>query len=427
MTEVVRRPLGWALVALSATLGAQAQSFNWQQAKGRTISVLAVKSPWSDYVGARVPEFEKLTGINVNLSVLPEQQSRQKLAIDFASGGATVDVFDTSLHVEKTRFSRAGWYENLAPYLQNRRLTDPRYSFGDFFTSARTAVRTSDGKVIGLPYKVDVQVLYYRKDLFAARGLAVPKTLDELTRAAQALHNPPSQYGYAARGLKNANVFTLAMPMQFYGARYVNTSGAPQIGSAGTVKAITWYADALKKFAPPGVTSFNWSEVLGLFQQGQLAMFNDGIGFATQLEDPKSSRVAGKVGYALLPGNNAPATYNALAISPRSTNKEAAYLFLQWATSRAINTGLVENGITSPRQSAWQTAKNKPLETIPWARTYFDALKVAKPAFPEISAVTELRDIVGIAIVQALQGGDVRQAAQNANTQLQTVLSSTEK
>jgi multiple sugar transport system substrate-binding protein len=128
-----------------------------------------------------------------------------------------------------------------------------------------------------------------------------------------------------------------------------------------------------------------------------------------------------------VPGNRAPATYNALAMSSRATNKDAAYLFMQWATSRALDVGLVENGITSPRQSSWQRARNKPLETIPWAKTYFDALKVAKPAFPEISAVTELRDIVGIAIVQALQGGNVKEAAQNANAQLQTVLSATEK
>jgi len=427
MRVQVWQSLGMVALVLTAGSLGTAQGFDWEQFKGQMVSVQVVKSPWSDYLAQRLPEFEKLSGINVNLSILPEQQARQKLVIDFASGGATVDVFDTSLHVEKTRFSKAGWYEDLAPYLANKKLTDPQYVFGDFFSSGRSAVRTKDGKTIGLPYKVDVQVLYYRKDLFAAKNIPVPTTLNDLDKAAAALHSPPALYGFASRGLKNANVYTLAMPMQYFKAQYVSPMGKAQVSSPEAVKAIGWYADILRKYAPQGVTSYNWSEVLGLFQQGQLAMFNDGIGFATQLEDPKSSKVAGKVGYALLPGNLAPATYNALALSPRAKNKEAAYLFMQWATGRNFDTGLVENGITSPRISSWQDAKNKPLDTIPWAKTYFEALKVAKPAFPEVSAITELRDIVGIAIVEALQGQDVSGAAQNANAQLQTVLDSTER
>lgn len=416
-------------LALGATASVVAQSarFNWQQRKGDTISALVVKSPWSDYLQTKLPEFETLTGVKVNLSVLPEQQSRQKLAIDFASGGATTDVFDTSLHVEKARFSRAGWYEDLTPYLNNVQLTDPRFLYSDFFASARAVVKTKDNRIVAMPYKVDAQVLFYRKDLFEARGLKVPTTLPEFEAAARALHDPPRMYGYAARGLKNANVFTIAFPMQYFRGQFVNADGKAALDSPNAVRALTWYTNALKTYAPPGVVSFNWPEVLGQFQQGNLAMFNDGIGFATQLEDPTKSKVAGKVGYAVLPGRLAPTTANGLAISPRARNKEAAYLFLQWATSTAFDKGLVEAGITAPRASAWNMAANQPLKTIPWAQTYFDALKVGKPAFPEISAVTELRDVYGIAIVQALGGSDPATVARSANEQLQQILDTTEK
>jgi len=427
MTLPVSRILGFLTLGLALTSAAQAQSFNWQVRKGDTLSALIVKSPWSDYLQSKLPEFEALTGIKVNLSILPEQQSRQKLAIDFASGGATTDVFDSSLHVEKARFIKAGWYENLAPYLANKQLSDPTFRYGDFFASGRNAVKAADGKIIGLPYKVDVQVLYYRKDLFEAKGLKVPKTLEEFDKVAAALHDPPRMYGYAARGLKNANVFTIAFPMQYFKASFVDKAGKAGLDTSSALKALNWYADTLKKYAPPGVVSYNWPEVLGQFQQGNLAMFNDGIGFATQAEDPSKSKVAGKVGYAILPGNLAPSTFNALAISPRAKNKEAAYLFLQWATSSAFDKGLVESGITAPRASAWQKASNQPLKTIPWAQTYFDALKIGKPAFPEISAVTELRDVFGIAIVQTLQGADAKGAAKNANDQFQQILDSTEK
>ena len=428
----MRRPsapfLVFSALAIGVTASALAQArFSWQQRKGDTLSALVVKSPWSDYLQAKITEFETMTGIKVTLSVLPEQQSRQKLAIDFASGGATTDVFDTSLHVEKARFSKAGWYEDLTPYLANKTLSDPRFRYSDFFASAKEVVKAKNGTIVAMPYKVDAQILFYRKDLFEAKGLKVPTTLPEFDAVARALHDPPRVYGYAARGLKNANVFTIAFPMQYFKGQFVDASGKAALNTPNAVKALTWYANALKTYAPPGVVSFNWPEVLGQFQQGNLAMFNDGIGFATQLEDPTRSKVVGKVGYAVLPGRLAPTTANGLAISPRAKSKEAAYLFLQWATSVAFNKGLVEANITAPRASAWNTAANQPLKTIPWAQTYFDALKVGKPAFPEISAVTELRDVYGIAIVQALGGSDPATVSQGANEQLQQILDTTEK
>ena len=408
-------------VSLALVTGAQAQSFNWKAQSGKSITVSVVKSPWSDILQDKLPEFEKLSGIQVSLSVLPEQQARQKLAIDFASGGRTVDVFDSSLTVEKTRFSQAGWYEPLNKYMVAGKM-DPTYSFSDFFTSARNAVKTKDGTIIGLPWKADVQVLYYRKDLFAQAGLKAPTTLAELEAAAAKLNVPGKMYGYAARGLKNANAYTFTFPLQAFKGRWVDAEGDAAVNNTQAVKALDWYAGMLKKYAPPSVVSYNWSEVLGLFQQDQLAMFNDGIGFAVQVEDKASSKVAGKVGYAVLPGKLAPATFNALAISSRAANKDAAFLFMQWATNKAFDKYLVENGVTSPRQSSWQLATNKPLESIPWAKTYFDALKVAKPAFPEVAPIQEMRDIVGIAIVQALQGNNAKTALDQAQKDFQTAL-----
>jgi multiple sugar transport system substrate-binding protein len=417
-----RRALSVLAVGLFATSSlAAAQAFNWKSQSGKTIQVMVASSPWADVLQPKLPQFEQLTGIKVSLNVLPEQQSRQKLAIDFASGGATVDVFDSGLHVEKARFIKAGWYEPLQKYLTSSR-TDPKYNFTDFFASARQAIRTADGEIVGMPWKSDVEVLYYRKDIFEANKLSPPKTIEEIDQIAAKLHKPGEMYGYVARGLKNANVYTFAFPMQYFKANWVDGKGKATLTSAQTLKAMDWYVSMLKKYSPPAVISYNWGEVLGLFQQGQVAMFHDGIGFATQLEDPKSSKVAGKVGYAVLPGNIAPANTSVLAISPRSRNKDAAWLFIQWATSRDFDKELVEKGVTSPRQSSWQLASNKPLETLPWARAYFDGLKVGKPTFPEIAPIQEMRDILGIAIVQALQGNDQKKALEQANKDFQTAL-----
>ena len=44
-----------------------------------------------------------------------------------------------------------------------------------------------------------------------------------------------------------------------------------------------------------------------------------------------------------------------------------------------------------------------------------DSIKVAKPGLPEITAVTEFRDIYGIALTNMLQGGDPQSELKKAS------------
>ena len=65
----------------------------------------------------------------------------------------------------------------------------------------------------------------------------------------------------------------------------------------------------------------------------------DGVNFASQFEDPAKSKVVGKVGYAVLPsgpgGHFSPIYITGMAVNAQSRNKEASYLFCQWATNKA--------------------------------------------------------------------------------------------
>ena len=52
-----------------------------------------------------------------------------------------------------------------------------------------------DGKLFGLPIAGEAQILYYRKDVLEAAGIAPPKTLDELHAAAVKLNKPGEMAG----------------------------------------------------------------------------------------------------------------------------------------------------------------------------------------------------------------------------------------
>ena len=58
---------------------------------------------------------------------------------------------------------------------------------------------------------------------------------------------------------------------------------------------------------------------------------------ATAINFVPQSQIAGKVGYAVVPGNPEHATGFNKALSADSANPDAAYLFMQWVTSPPVS------------------------------------------------------------------------------------------
>src|SRR5439155_1047136 len=108
------------------------------------------------------------------------------------SGG--IDAFFTSLHVEKKRFWKAGWYHPLNKFLADPTLTSPDFDWNDFTPGARAGVTQPDGSISAFAAFVDANVVFYRKDLFGPKGLTPPKTLADLEPLVKKLHAPPGTY-----------------------------------------------------------------------------------------------------------------------------------------------------------------------------------------------------------------------------------------
>src|SRR5258707_12139788 len=81
------------------------------------------------------------------------------------------------------------------------------------------------------------------------------------------------------------------------------------------------------KSGPPGSAGFNWMEALAAFAQGRAAMWIDGIGWAPGAENPNSSRVVGKGGYAMVPAGpegQVLATHGGRSRTPAGRKKKEA-------------------------------------------------------------------------------------------------------
>jgi multiple sugar transport system substrate-binding protein len=168
--------------------------------------------------------------------------------------------------------------------------------------------------------------------------------------------------------------------------------------------------------------------VTAAFLQGQIAFMEDGVNFFTQYEDASKSTVKGKVGYVLVPKGPAgqiPPTYTSgVAVSSKSKNPGAAFLFAQWLTGKTVGIKQQLAGVGVARLSTWDDPKVKSSAAMPkeWVDAYLQGMKIGKPGLPEIAAVTQYRDDVGALLQQAIEGGSSKDVVNQMNTAFQAIL-----
>src|SRR6201996_2662575 len=328
-----------AASALSLTGLPARADVQWKKYAGTTIEANLIKGPRGELLQKYAAEFTELTGIKVESELIPEQQQRQKAVIELTSGRPSFDVVHVSYHVQKRQFDKAGWLADLTPFMKDPNLTAPDLTVDDFSAGGQLFAKNDKGEMHSLPWSVDYFILYWNKELFAKKGLAAPKTLDDMVAAAEKLNDPANGiYGFTGRGLRNANMVLWANFFLNYGGEFLDAKGNILTDGPEAIAATTMYQRLLTKSAPPGVAGFNWMESMASFTQGRSAMWIDADGWAPPLEDPNASRVVGKGWYTLVPAGPKGAfssTYgDGIGIAAASKNKDAAYLLCQWVVSR---------------------------------------------------------------------------------------------
>ncbi|MEK0085757.1 ABC transporter substrate-binding protein [Benzoatithermus flavus] len=423
-----------AMVSAAALARPARAAPDWRKFEGASIEVNLVKSPRGEVLQRHLKEFEDLTGITVGLEQIPEQQQRQKAVVELSSGRPSFDVVHLSYHVQKRLFEKGNWLADLGPYLADPSLADPALDTSDFSAAGLAYATAPDGKLHSLPLSVDYWIVYWNKELFEKKGLAYPATFDELVAAAEKLTDPDAGiYGFTARGMKNANVPVWTSFLLGYGVEPVTADGRLQTASPGAIEAARLYQRLLTRSAPPGVAGFNWNECQSAFLQGRIGMWLDGVGFAPPLEDPKKSRVVGKVGYGIVPKGpvaQASATFgDGIGVAAASRNKEAAFLFCQWAVSKTLQADLLQTGSGVPfRKSVIDDPEVRKGVKMPaeWIDAVAGSAKVSRLGLPVVVPVTEFRDIFGIALTNMIGGADPATELERATEQFQPILAKSE-
>lgn len=382
---------------------------------GATITVALRSLPETDFIVSRLGEFQKATGVKVNIVTYAEQQLREKEVQDLSTGAGQFDVIAVD-SVFIPEFARAGWLVPLAPYLGKD------YDLQDIPKSV-LGLLSWNNVLYAAPVYAEITQLMYRKDLFEQAGIKVPETFEELEKAAAYFTNAPRMYGLAMRGLRGngMNVYTWTQWFRSYGGEFLDEQSRPIFNNEAGVKATEEYARLLKQYGPPGVASYSWDNVQTAFTSGQVAMIIDANNFYTRIEDPTKSTIAGKIGYAVVPAGpkgrfpgNYALGFAISSVGARSdVEKQASAAFIAWATSKEMQMASLKAHIVSQtRNSVLNSPQFAAALKKDWISSTIESWRITNPNYrPLFPGWRSMGDLIGIAVQEVIAGNRTAKAA----------------
>jgi multiple sugar transport system substrate-binding protein len=427
-TDVLRRQLviGTSLaVAAAVGLSACGGGGDESSAGSKTVRVTLANHVWTENIKKDLPEFEKATGLKVELTQLGEDQLSDQYNVKLNAGSSDIDVMMYRPLQEGKLFAKNKYLANITDKVS----ANKEWDWSDFQKGPVQAT-TYEDKVVGVPLITEQEVLYYRKDLLEKAGIAnPPKTLDELKAAAAKVQAAnPGVAGFVARTGKTAAVTQFSSFLYSFGGEWVDESGKASINTDAAKQAYAFYGGLIRDHGPKNVsTDMSWPEAMAIFTQGQAAFYTEANSLYKNATDPAKSKVSDKVGFAAFPAGPAGSKpYSvpswALGINDASANQDNAWKFIEWATSKAQTLKNQQAGVPGGRTSVWSS----PEGTADYPKDLVAAIDASKEGIghdrPLVVKVAAAREIVGQPIVDTITGKDAAASADAANTAFQKFL-----
>jgi multiple sugar transport system substrate-binding protein len=274
------------------------------------------------------------------------------------------------------------------------------------FLSGTILANSYKGRIYGVPLFIDSGVLYYRKDLLEKYGFKPPETWQEMVKQARKIVAEEAKrgseiYGFSGQFKQYEGLVCDMMEYILSNGGYIldPESGRSGLAEPAAIEAVRFVRDNLiGKIAPVGVLTYQEPESLDVFIQGK-AVFHRNWPYAWEVSNnPERSRIVGKVGITRLPHFPGGKSYSTLGgwqvgISSYSKNKEAAWIFVKFLTSKRIQKLLaLKAGRAPTRKELYSDAEI--LEAYPHFAGMKDVFLTAyprprTPLYPAVSNVLQ--------------------------------------
>lgn len=307
---------------------------------GTQLTALLIGGGSYEKLYARIPEWEQRTSAKADTAArMAHAEMNSRVTREYASGKPT---FDWHSNHTGTWKNWQNFLEPLDAYL------DP--ADRDDFSPSIMDIAAGDGKVWIVPRHVDVQLTYYRRDLFenpteqqnfkAKYGydLQVPETWQQWRDTAEFFTRPPDMFGFAW-AVSNGTPFFFEQLMNAGGQPFDDHNRPAWNGPEG-IKTLEFLVSLYRAVAPPGSINYQWDDLAQLFRQGKLAFYPEWPGWYAAAKDPQRSLVHDTFSVAQRPygpaGPDKRKTWgeaHGFSISRSSKVKEASADLIRYITS----------------------------------------------------------------------------------------------
>lgn len=235
-----------------------------------------------------------------------------------------------------------------------------------------------DGTLYSVPTSANNGVLYYRTDLFDKAGLEAPTTWDAFYTAAEKLTDAgKNEFGYTIRGGSGSIAQALdAMYGQsgitsFWDAGKKKTT----VNDPKNVEALEKYAALYKKATPAADVNNDFAKMVAQWDSGTIGMLNHNLGSyqdhvkALGVEKFRGiPQPVGSTGKRVQVSN----PVDGLGVFKSSKNKDAAWKFIEFATSPEQNSKFNESAGQVPSNT--EAAKDAWIQKAEPTKLAADAL-----------------------------------------------------
>jgi len=296
-------------------------------------------------------------------------------------------------------------------FLADSTLNDPGFHpHQQLFFKWWNELSSYKGRMYGFPFTALTTYLCYRKDLLGDaaaahefrtryhRELTVPASWQEYLQVAEFFDRPGDHfYGTYIQGKQGLALWYEWLSVIYsFGGRILDSPhgweyGDIVVNSPQNVAATNEYLKLIR-FSPPDTLTYGWNEAQTALQQGNVFM---GLLWSDQtpfLEDPKVSKVSGKIGYARIPSATGKPfsqleglTY---LVPAKSRHPRQAYQFLSWALSQKVQVAQTLNGASSVRKTTYDDAQ---VARLPYSSVFLasEPYGIPKPTIPESDQISQ--------------------------------------
>lgn len=293
-------------------------------------------------------------------------------------------------------------------------------------------IGSHDGKLYAPPYFASARLVFYRKDLYAAAGLSVPKTFDEFVANGKAL----TQQNQGVSGIYLPGKATFnALPFIWENGGEIATqqddgNWDAQLSSPASVAGLKQLQDVMRtaSLAPKdgaeadGLTSF-CAGAVGQVSAGP--WFKDAIMAPPDADTPGCPELADSLGMFALPGKaGGPGQVfsggSNIAVPARAKNPELGVEVLKIMLSDEYQTMLGERSFLPARLSLADSLGTEELAKVSAEAMQNLRVTPASPRWADVEAEGILDDM----FVKIGMGEDVEQLAAEADQKIEAVLNS---